>query len=305
MNYARQIPNPGYDTDATTATNQRANWEAGYNHATTGVQSSLDYSRTTTPTVTESAINEKNGIAAADGRSYNVIYDQTNDGSIKLKDDGAVGSAFDFNGIGGADISGTTYLGDLNNMGSLAGVCGPSPPPAPPTAGASHKGSNDWAEIDLVWLADTKDKDAQDGMTSEYYREMTPLFLESVRQNAADKVTFIPPPKTDGSTTVNTGASVPAKFQLTDADGKFVKNAVVTFVAKKGTTGCQTCVGTFVYDSSKNQYSFTWKSPSGGTTKGVWQISYFQDFNTPNQVLLQGPEAAKAGAPYSYTLTLK
>jgi len=60
-----------------------------------------------------------------------------------------------------------------------------------------------------------------------------------------------------------------------------------------------------VYDISTEKYQYNWPSPGGGQSKGVWQISYVQNYGTTHQIVLQGPEAKAAGAPYSYTLTLK
>jgi hypothetical protein len=190
------------------------------------------------------------------------------------------------------------FAGDLNNMGTIAAGC-------PASSGQTLKSFNDWNEINLVWLADTVNNgaDAQDGLTSGgVFREMAPPFLESIKQKTADIIEFIPPPRTDGSHISNAGSSLPLKFRLKDIDGNFVRDASVTLVAKKGAT---TVTGSFVYDLPAEQYKFVWTVPSGGTAKGVWQISYIRDFNTPQQVLLQGPEATAAGAPYSFTITVK
>jgi hypothetical protein len=94
------------------------------------------------------------------------------------------------------------------------------------------------------------------------------------------------------------------KFRIRDIDGNFVRDAVVTMEAKKGAT---TIVGPtpFAYDLPTEKYQFNWISPIGGNAKGVWQISYFKNYNTPTQTLIRGPEAEAIQAPYTYTLTLK
>ena len=84
------------------------------------------------------------------------------------------------------------------------------------------------------------------------------------------------------------------------------RDAEVSMVAKKGTVSNPIPQGAFhMYDLATEKYQFNWISPSGGTAKGVWQILYYQNYGTPNQILLQGPEAKAAGASYTYTLTLK
>ena len=88
----------------------------------------------------------------------------------------------------------------------------------------------------------TPDGDAQDGVTQKVSkpfvnpntRELKPVFLQSV-QDVANQIQFIPPPNPDGSTTFNTGSTVPLKFLLKDKNGNPIANAAVTLVTQKGT----------------------------------------------------------------------
>lgn len=303
MNYARQIPNSVLTTGASGL------WESGFNYGATGVQTALDYSRTTAPasgltpgSITESAIDEAAGTAAANGRTYKVIYSRINDGAVTVGDSKA---NFDFSGDAVATSS-NIGAGDINNLAPTVLGCGAS-------AGQTLKSYNDWNDVKLVFL-DATSGTSQDGITgappstTSNTRELTPTFLNEVKDKAADSIEFIPPPNTDGSSVSNAGSSVPMKFRLRDADGNFVRDAVVTLVAKKATAPFTQFVGpipSFVYNIPTEKYQYTWPSPSGGTAKGVWQIFYIQNYGTTHQILLQGPEAKAAGAPYTYTLTLK
>jgi hypothetical protein len=291
MSYARQMPNAVFT---------RSLWESGFNYGASGVQTALDYARTTAPppvagvsSISEGGPDENAGMAAANGRPYKFLYLRTNDQAVKLGD---TSNPFDFSGSVGS------VAGDLNNIGSVVAGCGP-------TAGQTLKSYNDWNEVDLVFLT-TTNVDSQDGLypgdepnIRANTRELAPPFLQAVKEKAADTIEFIPPPKTDGSSVSNTGSTIPMKFRLKDIDGNFVRDAVVTFVAKKGST---TIVGStpFVYDLATEKYQFDWVSPRA-QAKGVWQILYLQNYLTANEILLQGPEAAAAGVQYSFTLTLK
>jgi hypothetical protein len=240
------------------------------------------------------------GTAAADGRSYKVIYSDKN-GAVKLGDSKA---NFDFSGEGSYT---TNVAWDINNVGSVIGGCGPS-------TGQTLNSNNDWNSVNLVFLIDAGG-DSQDGLTGSESKpnigngkEMSPPFLKAVHDKAADSIEFIPPPSTDGSSVSNAGSSIPMKFRLKDIDGNFVSDAKVTFVVQKVSAPQTNFVGpipSFVYDFPSQKYQYTWSSPSGATAKGVWAISYIQDYGTPNQILLQGPEAKAAGATYTFTLTLK
>ena len=175
--------------------------------------------------------------------------------------------------------------GDINALGSKVAGCGPLSP-------ETEKSYNDWNEINLVFLQDSQSQDGVTRTISDPFSgllEVTPAFAIETRTKAsALQVQFIPPPNTDGSTTFNIGANVPAKFSLKGTDNQPIRNAKVTFVAEKGTTRI---VGLFTYNLAKDIYQFDWKTPATAQARGQWTISYFKDYQTPNQVLLQGPEA--------------
>ena len=178
------------------------------------------------------------------------------------------------------------------------------------STGQTLNSNNDWDSVNLDWLSEVVLSgigDSQDGVTgsdskpnvSPNGKEMGPGFIKAVHDKAGDLIEFIPPPSTDGSSVSNAGSNIPMKFRLKDVDGNFVRDAVVSMVAKKGTVSNPIPPGAFQYDLATEKYQFNWISPSGGTAKGVWQIFYYQNYGTPNQVLLQGPEAKAAGASYS------
>ena len=91
-----------------------------------------------------------------------------------------------------------------------------------------------------------------------------------------------PPVNADGSSIFKLGSTIPVKFQLTDAGGNFVTNAIANiYVAKisNGTTGTEmeavstsaATTGTlFRYDLTDNQYIFNLSTKPLST--GTWQI---------------------------------
>jgi hypothetical protein len=94
---------------------------------------------------------------------------------------------------------------------------------------------------------------------------------------------FLPPIKADGSGISKLGSTVPVKFQLTDANGNFVTNAIATISLQKysGSTpvgntidGVSTSAATtgnlFRYDPASNQYIFNLATK--GLSVGKWQI---------------------------------
>jgi hypothetical protein len=264
-----------------------------YGQDTAKYSTMLDYSRTTLPNQNEASINEAAGTLAADGKKYRIVYVKTTPGTVAVGTDGA---NFDFSGNGLI----AAIPGDINNVGSRVAGCGPLAP-------ETENSYNDWNEINLVFLPDP---DSQDGVTqpvSDPYTgiiEVTPSFAAAIGAKAHGlQVQFIPPPNTDGSSTFNVGGTVPLKFRLTDKDGNFIRNAAVTFVAEKASTPCTTCTGTFVYKPAQEQYQFDWKTPKTAQAKGQWTISYFRDYQTPNQVLLQGPQAHASGGLFTLKIT--
>ncbi len=94
---------------------------------------------------------------------------------------------------------------------------------------------------------------------------------------------FLPPIKADGSGISKLGSTVPVKFQLTDANGNFVTNAIATISLQKynGNTpvgnpidGVSTSAATtgnlFRYNPASNQYIFNLATK--GLSVGKWQI---------------------------------
>ena len=133
-------------------------------------------------------------------------------------------------------------------------------------------------------------------------RELQPVFLKSV-QDVANQIQFIPPPNPDGSTTFNTGSTVPLKFLLKDKNGNPIANAAVTLVTQKGTAMPTAQPGTFTYDPATTQYKYIWNTIPGNAGVGIWALSYIMNYGSTNPALpptlLQGPNAQGA-----YTLTI-
>ena len=132
-------------------------------------------------------------------------------------------------------------------------------------------------------------------------RELKPVFLQLI-QDEVNQITFIPPPNTDGSSTFNTGSSVPLKFLLKDKNGNPVANAAVTLVTQKGTGNPTVQPGTFAYDPATTQYKYVWSTRTPDS--GVFMLSYIINYGSTNpslpQTLLQGPNAQ---GPYTLKIT--
>jgi hypothetical protein len=299
MNYARQMPNAILDATS---------WESLFNWRGTGTQTSLDYSRATLPDLSESIAPESTVMTASDGKKYWIEYGTPK--KVPAVRKVLSGAAVDWDGSG--TISGTPSV-DLNALSPTVAGCGPvNTPSAFPNSPdlpqvLTNKGFNDWNNLNLVF---TPDGDAQDGVTQKVSkpfvnpntRELQPVFLQSV-QDVANQIQFIPPPNPDGSTTFNTGSTVPLKFLLKEKNGNPIANAAVTLVTQKGTAMPTAQPGTFTYDPATTQYKYTWTTPSGNAGVGVWALSYIINYGSTNPALpptlLQGPNAQGA-----YTLTI-
>ena len=145
----------------------------------------------------------------------------------------------------------TTLPWDINFIGLQAFGCGAS-------TGQTLNSNNDWDSVNLDWLSEVVLSgigDSQDGVTgsdskpnvSPNGKEMGPGFIKAVHDKAGDLIEFIPPPSTDGSSVSNAGSNIPMKFRLKDVDGNFVRDAVVSMVAKKGTVSNPIPPGAFQY----------------------------------------------------------
>ena len=170
---------------------------------------------------------EAAGLAPVDGKKYHVIYQKTNLGKVTVD---TAKSGIDFNGDGLTTEIIPSSKGDINALGSQVAGCGPLSPEV-------ENSYNDWNEINLVFLPDG---DSVDGVTkaiSDPYTgtiEVAPSFGKAIAAKAhAVDIQFIPPPSTDGSSTFNTGNTVPLKFRLQDQNKAPIKNAVVTLVVQK------------------------------------------------------------------------
>jgi Bacterial Ig-like domain/Bacterial Ig domain len=315
MNYERQMPWDLAGTAGTLDSTDLANWEGvkingllNFRQDATKFSTMLDYAATTAPQQNEGALNEAGGLAAADLKTYHVIYLKTNAGKATVAADhtvnpttGARVTKLDLNGDG----SYTTPAGDINNVGSPVAGCGPLSPEV-------ENSYNDWNEINLVFLPDGDSVDGVTKQISDPYIgtiEVTPSYGKAIAAKAHTlDIQFIPPPATDGSTTFNLGATVPFKFRLTDINGSPIKNAAVTLVvqtipANPNTPPTTLKVQPFVYSPSQNIYQTDLKTTSA--MKGPLAISYYKDYQKPNQVLFQGPEAQASGSPYTLKITGK
>ena len=95
------------------------------------------------------------------------------------------------------------------------------------------------------------------------------------------------------------------KFRLQDQNKAPIKNAVVTLVVQKISSPSPIPIPPtpvkFVYNPVQNVYQYDLKTTSA--MKGPLALSYFKDYNTPNQVLFQGPEAQASGSPFTLKIT--
>lgn len=288
MNYARQLPNAVLDS---------ASWESGFNYAGAGTQTSLDYARSTVPDISEGTANEGTTMSSSDGKQYWIEYGTPT--KVPAVRKALSGTTIDFDGSGAK--TGTPSV-DLNVLSPTIAGCGPKGNPSTfpnsPDTPDTLKSYSDWDKINLVF---TPDGDSQDGVVqrvslpfiNKNTQELKPIFLQSI-QNSVNQISFIPPPNPDGSTTFNTGSTVPLKFRLTDKDGKPITNAVVTLVAQKGST---IIVGStpFTFISSQKLYKYDWTTPAGTQGRGEWTLKYILNYQSTNpslpQSLLQGPNA--------------
>ena len=109
-----------------------------------------------------------------------------------------------------------------------------------------------------------------------------------------------------GTSTYNVGATVPLKFRLTDQNGSPIKNAAVTLVVQTIPTNPNSPPTTlktqpFVYNLAQNIYQTDLKTI--GFPKGPIAISYYKDYQKPNQLLFQGPEAQASGSLFTLKVT--
>ena len=268
----------------------------------------LDYSATTAPQQNEDNLNEgttggtTGGTKPADGKKYNIAFFKSNSGTATV---GTSAAPFDLNGDGrfGLTLSGANPKGDINSVGSPVAGCGPLSPEV-------ENSYNDWDAINLVFLPD---QDSVDGVTkaiSDPYTgtiEVTPATGKAISAKAhALDIQFIPPPSTAGTSTYNVGATVPLKFRLTDQNGSPIKNAAVTLVVQTIPTNPNSPPTTlktqpFVYNLAQNIYQTDLKTI--GFPKGPIAISYYKDYQKPNQLLFQGPEAQASGSLFTLKVT--
>ena len=302
MNYARQMPWDLAGTTGTIDSTDLANWEGqrltsgdlNYRRDATLFSTMLDYSATTAPKTTppqqnEGGLNEAAGLAPLDNQKYHVIYLKTNLGKATV-DTARLNT--DFNG----DASIATKPGDINSVGSQVGGCGPLSPEV-------ENSYSDWNEINLVFLPDGDSVDGVTKQMSDPYTgtiEVAPSYGRAIAAKAhAVDIQFIPPPSTDGSSTYNTGNTVPLKFRLQDQNKAPIKNAVVTLVVQKISSSPTLPIPPtpvkFVYNPVQNVYQYDLKTTSA--MKGPIALSYFKDYNTPNQVPIPRTRGASIGQP--------
>lgn len=104
------------------------------------------------------------------------------------------------------------------------------------------------------------------------------------------------PINSNGSSIFRLGSTVPVKFQLRDANGNFVTNAVAQIFLARVTgevfgeekdavsTSNATTGNLFRYDSTDNQYIFNWGTR--GLSTGTWQIRIVLDDGSIHTVLI-------------------
>jgi hypothetical protein len=283
------------------------------NYAPSGIQTALDYGRTTATQLDEgsSLLSEAAGIKVTqvntgETRQYNHLYKKG--GLVDKKLSGTSNWDFDgdgkFNEVGG-QLGGLIQFNnapvDINNVAPTVKTgCGITP-------NQSLKSFAEWKDLNLVFLADTENGgDSVDGLTASdsipYNNPLTNEFTNQVLEDIADldddsRYQFIPPPNTDGSSVFNQGSNVPLKFRIFDKDGNQVTNAVVTMKATH--VGLPDVTQPFVYDPVGRLYSTSLKLPKGAGAVGEWQVFYFINYQSPNQILVQTPEAKQISAAYT------
>ncbi len=334
MNYARQVPN---------ALISASEWFSGGNYGTqAGVKmTSLDFQRTNWPAaadVFENTINEGTTLTPTDGKLYNIVWGTPGAVNTNPTDgipDGYVsgyvnkqnsGTQINFNLASGIQAAVSVSVDTdalITTTGTKIGGCGTITNPAPfvpypnnPNIPERLASKSDWDKISMTFLPQPTSRDGAAPtprnslpFINPNTRELPPVFLQAI-QSAVSQVEFIPPPNPDGSSTFNTGSTVPMKFRLKDLDGNPVTNAVVTMVAEKGAIRV---VGStpFVYDPVANVYKFEWSTtvnagfPSGNAGKGEWTIKYIENYLSVNPALpehvLEGPFSNDGS--YTYKIT--
>lgn len=111
------------------------------------------------------------------------------------------------------------------------------------------------------------------------------------------------PINSDGSSIFRVGQTVPVRLQLSDSNGNFITDVLLTFEAQKISNSIAgdeteslvqvtaTAGDTFRYDADSNQYIYNWSTK--GLSAGTWEIRIYIDFGQPTELLLEDADGSK------------
>lgn len=217
-------------------------------------------------------------------------------------------SGIDWNGISG--VSGTVFK-DINNLGIAS--CIESIGNTPGGDGQIHKSMDEWNNLQYYFL---NDGDGRDGFPSPELREpeteLTGEMVKNLTKQTNEFSGLLDPINSNGTSSFIVGTTVPVKFQLRDAIGKFIENANVTFSADRingsipGSNLSSSIPGSnetlFDYNGSNHTYKYDWQT--SGLQEGTWAIRCVLDFgDAKTQSTLQAAPPNPSGT--SGTLILK
>lgn len=130
---------------------------------------------------------------------------------------------------------------------------------------------------------------------------LSSVVVEHMKEEAPPQFAgVLQPINQEGTSVYQLGRNIPIKLQLKDTANQFISNAQLTFAAERVATSISgtsqesetsttfTAGHLFTNDSAAKHYKYNWKTT--GLQPGTWLLRIYQDYTTPDQRLLQGPQ---------------